>query len=205
MDFRLFNRELGNADLFLIDLILKGTFKEGKKILDAGCGEGRNLDFFLRNDFDVYGADKNISALRMLNYKLKTTGRSFNEGHFIQSDLADLSFENDFFDYIICLSVMHFAESDIHFMKMFKKMIALLIPGGFFFLGMNSVFGIEHKVINSSAGLYRLPEGELRYLLNDSVINAILADGRIRKVEPLRSVIVHGYETRSYLLLEKIS
>ena len=205
MDFRLFNRELGNADLFLIDLILKGTFKEGKRILDAGCGEGRNLDFFLRNDFDVYGADKNISALRMLNYKIKTAGKSFDDGHFIQCDLADLSFKNNFFDYIICLQVMHFAESDIHFMKMFNKMITVLMPGGFFYLGMDSIFGIENTVFNSSAGLYQLHGGEVRYLLNDNLLNAILSDKRIKKAEPLRSFIVHGYESRSYLLLEKIN
>ena len=203
MDFRLFNREFGNADLFLIDLILKGMFREDKNILDAGCGEGRNLDFFLRNNFDVYGADKNESALRMLVYKLKASGKNFDDKHFVRCDLTEIPFEEDYFDYIICLAVLHFAQSRNHFVAMYEKIISVLKPGGFVFIGMNSTFGSENAIFDQATGLYQLPGGEIRFLLDDTLLQFILSDKRLRQTEPLRTIIVHGYESRSYLIFEK--
>ena len=203
MDFRLFNREFGNADLFLIDWILKGMFKEGKKILDAGCGEGRNLDFFLRNDFDVYGADNNDSALRMLSFKVKSAGKNFDTGHFACCDLVELPFESNFFDYVICFSVLHFAKSKGHFIDMFRKFTDVLKPGGFIFLSMNSVFGAEKTIFDPASGLYELPGGEIRYLMDEALLELIFSDHHLIRDEPLRTVIVHGYESRSYLKIQK--
>jgi 2-polyprenyl-3-methyl-5-hydroxy-6-metoxy-1,4-benzoquinol methylase len=53
-------RELfGDIDIYLFDQILKNQFSALMKILDAGCGEGHNLVYFLRNGFEVYGIDQN--------------------------------------------------------------------------------------------------------------------------------------------------
>jgi len=57
----------GNIDIYLFDQLLKGTYDHCEKILDAGCGEGRNLVYFLRNGFEVFGVDqrpKRFSKLR---------------------------------------------------------------------------------------------------------------------------------------------
>ena len=47
------NHLLGNIDIYLLDQILKDRFKKSFKILDAGCGEGRNLIYFVRNGFKL--------------------------------------------------------------------------------------------------------------------------------------------------------
>ena len=57
------NSKLGNIDIYLLDQILKGRFNKGMKILDAGCGEGRNLIYFMREGFTVYGIDENHLAI----------------------------------------------------------------------------------------------------------------------------------------------
>lgn len=49
---------IGNTDIYLLDQIMKGRYTPGERILDAGCGNGRNLVWFLKNDFDVYAVDK---------------------------------------------------------------------------------------------------------------------------------------------------
>ncbi|MFT7589654.1 MAG: tellurite methyltransferase, partial [Limisphaerales bacterium] len=46
-------------DIYLIDQILKGRYSEGEKILDAGAGSGRNLNWFLANKFDLSACDQN--------------------------------------------------------------------------------------------------------------------------------------------------
>ena len=50
---------LGETDIYLIDQIMKGRYKAGDVLLDAGCGKGRNLHWFLRNGFEIYAIDAN--------------------------------------------------------------------------------------------------------------------------------------------------
>ena len=47
----------GNIDIYLFDQLLKGRYDNCKKVLDVGCGNGRNLVYFLRNGYEVFGVD----------------------------------------------------------------------------------------------------------------------------------------------------
>jgi len=48
----------GNIDIYLFDQLLKGTYDNCNTVLDAGCGGGRNLVYFLQNGYSVYGSCK---------------------------------------------------------------------------------------------------------------------------------------------------
>ena len=48
----------GGIDIYLFDQVLKGRFHPGMRILDAGCGTGRNLNWFLRSGYDVHAVDE---------------------------------------------------------------------------------------------------------------------------------------------------
>ncbi|MFF0830953.1 hypothetical protein ACFYU8_29590 [Brevibacillus sp. NPDC003359] len=41
--------QFGDMDIYLFDQLLKGRVTKDMRILDAGCGSGRNLVYFLRN------------------------------------------------------------------------------------------------------------------------------------------------------------
>src|ERR1035438_7673814 len=47
---------------YLFDQILKGRFDERLRVLDAGCGDGRNLTYFLRRGFACFGIDRDGEA-----------------------------------------------------------------------------------------------------------------------------------------------
>src|SRR3954462_11340958 len=53
----------GGIDIYLFDQLLKGRFKPPMRLLDAGCGTGRNLTYFFRAGFDVYAVDEDEDAL----------------------------------------------------------------------------------------------------------------------------------------------
>ena len=53
----------GDIDLYLFDQLLKGRLKPPMRMLDAGCGTGRNLPYFFRTGFDVYACDADADAL----------------------------------------------------------------------------------------------------------------------------------------------
>jgi len=50
-------REFGDIDIYLFDQLHRGRIAEGMKVLDAGCGAGRNLVYLQRRGFDVWGTD----------------------------------------------------------------------------------------------------------------------------------------------------
>ncbi|MEO8078642.1 MAG: class I SAM-dependent methyltransferase, partial [Acidobacteriota bacterium] len=47
--------QFGDIDIYLFDQLLRGRIRPGMRIVDAGCGGGRNLVYLLRNGFDVSG------------------------------------------------------------------------------------------------------------------------------------------------------
>ena len=48
---------VGNTDIYLLDQIMKARYLKGDKVLDAGCGTGRNMFWFINNGITIYGID----------------------------------------------------------------------------------------------------------------------------------------------------
>ena len=104
MDLDGINRFFGDIDLFLMDLILKGKVPDGK-VLDVGCGDGRNGIYFIRNGYEYHGWDLDESKISMLAYLAKSLDSS--QAHFKTVDLLDARTTVKF-DFIVCSRVLHF-------------------------------------------------------------------------------------------------
>lgn len=190
---------VGNTDIYLLDQIMKDRYKPTDKILDAGCGGGRNLFWFLKNDINIYGVDKNATPI---NY-LKTTHKDFNEDRFQVAELDRLPFEDNFFDHIISNAVLHFATSTAHFTGMMAEMVRVLKPKGSLFIRMTSITGIEDKVKLIADGVYTIPDGATRFLLTPSLIAATIQQNHLTFIEPLKTVNVDNIRAMSTLVLMK--
>ena len=55
--------QFGQIDIYLFDQLLKGRFDHCKTVFDAGCGNGRNLVYFLRSGFEVFAIDQSPAAV----------------------------------------------------------------------------------------------------------------------------------------------
>src|SRR6187431_1354636 len=55
--------EFDGIDIYLFDQLLKGRIGSGDRVLDAGCGSGRNLSYLLRSGIDVSATDVNPHAI----------------------------------------------------------------------------------------------------------------------------------------------
>jgi tellurite methyltransferase len=53
----------GGIDIYLFDQLLKRRFVAGMRVLDAGCGSGRNLVYFLRSGYECFGVDESETAI----------------------------------------------------------------------------------------------------------------------------------------------
>jgi tellurite methyltransferase len=196
--------ELQGIDIYLLDQILKDRYAADDKILDAGCGAGRNLFWLLKNGFNVYAVDAKKEALETLIQKANSLDIEFETAKIKIGDLQSLEFDSDFFDHIICSAVLHFAKSHQHFEKMFAELIRIIKPGGTFFIRMTSNIGIEDKVQEIDSGVYQIPDGSIRYLLTRTMLSLIMKRHRLSFLEPLKTVNVGDERCMSTLMLQKI-
>jgi len=191
--------QINKIDLYLLDQILKGRYLEGEKILDAGCGTGRNIELFLKNDFKVYGVDRNPEVIDLLN----KTNLVTIDNKFKVAELDKLPFEDGFFDHIICNAVLHFAEDTNHFFQMFQELLRVLKTKGSMFIRMTSVFGIEGRVQLLNNGVYKIPDGTNRFLLDNTILEKINTEFKVEFIEPLKTVNVNNKRCMSNLMLFK--
>jgi len=163
-------KEFGNIDIYLFDQLLKGRFDEGKRVLDAGCGGGRNLVYFLQHDFDVYGIDGSARAIEQVKKLSKELNPKNSLDNFSVGKVDALPFEKDFFDIVVCNAVLHFAEDEAHFDRMLRSIWKVLKPGGHLLIRLASDIGIEGLVKPLGDRRYLLPDGSTRFLVNQQML-----------------------------------
>ncbi len=190
---------IGQTDIYLLDQIMKGRYQKSQKILDAGCGSGRNMKWFLLNDFDIYGIDTSEAAIM----NLKKVNANLVDGQLQVAALEEIPFDNNFFDHIICSAVLHFAKSVAHFKEMFSELLRVLKPGGTLFIRMASDIGIENQVELLSDGNYKIPDGSMRFLLTKPLLEEIKNEFLFSFLEPLKTVNVNDIRCMSTLVLQK--
>jgi len=202
-DIRELNHLLGNIDIYLLDQILKGRFEKNHKILDAGCGEGRNLIYFVRNEYQVFGIDKDGDTIQMLKYLVKSINNTYPQDRFITGDVEAMPYNNSEFDAIISSAVLHFAENKAHFLSMIKELVRVLRSGGLLFVRMTFNEGMEDKIKPVKQGKFLLPDGSVRFLLNRQLLHEIMDQHGFEFIEPLKTVIVDNMRCMSTLVLRK--
>lgn len=201
MDYKTLNKYLGNIDLFLLDQILKGRFDSNMKILDAGCGEGRNLHYFLREGFDMYAVDKDQSALRMLQYLARTFKIGREKERFLEASIQNLPFQAERFDAVLSISVLHFAESEEQFHQMIHELGRVLRSGGILLIGILTDIGSMQTAPGNKTS--DTPEDAHRFLLTQELYESILDSGMYIALENLKIHSESGVQSMAYLVLEK--
>ena len=156
----------GDIDIYLFDQLLKGRFDDCTGVIDIGCGYGRNLHYFLRNNYEVYGMDHNpqtLEEVRALSQRLAPGNPAAN---FMNADVTAIPFEEGSFDIAISSAVLHFAKDKTNFEQMLHSNWSMIKPGGYFFARLASDIGIEALVADRGNGRFLLPDGSVRYLVN---------------------------------------
>jgi len=182
----------GEIDIYLFDQLLKGRFNTDMIILDAGCGGGRNIIYFLRNGYEVYGVDKNAGAVAQVRRLASGLNPRIPAENFLVSDVAEMPFSGASFDAVISSAVLHFATDEQHFDRMLDEMWRVLKPGGLFFARLASSIGIEELVKSVGSGRYLLPDGTERFLADEKLLTS--AAGRLGAewLEPLKTTNVQN-------------
>lgn len=166
----------GEIDIYLFDQILKQQFTNETIILDAGCGGGRNIEFFLRNGNQVYTVDENFDAACYVRRLAGNLAPTLPPENFQQAKIEAIPFFDEKFDLVICNAVLHFAADENHFKKMVSEMWRVLKPGGMFFARLASSIGIEDKIELIDGRRYNLPDGSERFLVDEEMLLRVTKD-----------------------------
>ncbi len=195
------NRELGNMDIYLLDQVLKGAFKTGARILDAGCGEGRNMVYFLNNSFEVHGLDQNKQAVLMARFIARSKKR--NSEFFQVGNIQSLPYESSYFDAVVSSAVLHFCENTIEFFNCFAEAVRVLKEDGIYFVRMASDLGITEELTALPEGRFENPDKSVRFLLTQHLLEQVLSRYPLTLVEPYKSVVVDKQRSMACLVFRK--
>lgn len=193
----------GEIDIYLFDQILKNRFSQEMKILDAGCGFGRNLVFFLRENFEVFGIDRNIEAIEYTRNLAQRLAPEISPENFRVSGVEEIPFADATFDWVLSSAVLHFAEDRAHFDKMLDEMLRVLKPSGTLFARLASNIGIEKKVVKVAADRYLLPDGSERFLVDEKMLIEATEkfDGSL--LEPIKTTNVQNLRCMTTWVVRK--
>jgi tellurite methyltransferase len=184
--------QFGDIDIYLFDQLLRGRIQPADRILDAGCGNGRNLLYFLREGYEVFGVDCENRTVANLPAE-----------HFRAEPLEAMSFPDAFVDVVIASAVLHFARSDDHFLAMLHGVWRVLKPGGMLFCRLASSIGIETKIQPVGEGRYLLPDGSERYLADEMKLMDLTEQLGGKLLDPLKTTVVQNQRSMTTWVVRK--
>jgi SAM-dependent methyltransferase len=197
--------QLGPVDIYLFDQIMKGRFHAGRPLLDAGCGAGRNLHYFLRAGFDVYGVDESPEAVDQTRALAFALAPNLPKDHFRVARLGALPFADGLFGAVLCNAVLHFAPDEDAFIAMLREIWRVLGGGGLLFVRMTSSIGLEDRILPLGHGRYLLPDGSERYLVDERVLLDWTERLGGRLVDPIKTVNVQNRRCMTTWVVHKLS
>jgi tellurite methyltransferase len=181
---------LGNVDIYLFDQLLRGRFDARRLVLDAGCGDGRNLVYLLRHGFECFGIDRDPAALERVR-ALAAELDDAPPANFVAGEVDQLPWGDGSMDAVLCSAVLHFADDEAHFGRMVAEMGRVLAPGGLFFARLASNIGLEAR-IGPAGRRTRLPDGSTRFIADEAMLLAWTDRLGGRLIDPLKTTVVQG-------------
>ncbi len=162
------------------------------RILDAGCGGGRNLVYLMRAGYEVFGSDRDPAAIAEVRRVARELAPDLPEANFRVEPLEASTFDEAFADLVISSAVLHFARDDDEFWKMLRGSFRSVKPGGLFFCRLASTIGLEDRVRSIEGRRFLLPDGTERYLVDEAMLMERTESVGGELVDPLKTTVVQN-------------
>lgn len=107
--------EFGQIDIYVFDQLLRGQISSSMRVLDAGCGAGRNSEYLMRCGAEVFGVDSDPNQIARIRDVAAKAAPGLSPEHFRVARLDDLPFPDAHFDAVICSAVLHFSNDTAEF------------------------------------------------------------------------------------------
>jgi len=195
-------RQFGGVDIYIFDQLLKGRFDSASAVLDAGCGEGRNLHFLLSAGFDCHGVDRNPEAVNAVRALAARLAPALPPSNFIVGEIDALDWPDGRFAVVICSAVLHFARDTAHFDAMVGELWRVLAPGGMLLARLASVYPYG-SAARRGGGRLPSPDGGHRYLVDAGMLLDRTSRLGGDLLDPLKTTVVHDQRSMTTWAVRK--
>jgi SAM-dependent methyltransferase len=173
------------------------------RVLDAGCGGGRNVVYLLQAGFEVWAADPSAEAVDAVRGLAVTLGQPFADGRVRQEPIEAMTFEPGSFDVVIASAVLHFARDHAHFDAMVDGLWRVLAPGGLLFARLASDRGFEGRLRPLGGGRAILPDGSERYVVSERQLEETTRRLGGTLDDPLKTTVVQEQRAMTTWVVRK--
>ena len=193
----------GPLDIYLFDQLLRGRLSPPMRVLDAGCGAGRNLHYLLRAGFRVAAVDAQPEAVAATQQLAARLAPGLPAADFRVEPVERMSFPDHEADVVVSIAVLHFARDDAHFAGMLHEMWRVLRPGGMLFCRLASDIGMEARMRPIDGRRYGLPDGSERYLVDERMLLAWTDQLGGQLLDPLKTTVVQDQRCMTTWVVKK--
>lgn len=193
--------QFGQIDIYVFDQILRGNIAPGMRVLDAGCGYGRNLVHLLREGCEVFALDASEEGVEHVRQLAAMLAPQLPAENFQVGAIERMGFPDGFADVVICNSVLHFARDEQHFLAMVEELWRVVRPGGMLFCRLGSRIGMDFERVRGN--VYRIADGSEWFLVDESVLLRMTDQMNGLLVDPLKTTIVQDYRCMTTWVVRK--
>jgi SAM-dependent methyltransferase len=197
------HEQFGDIDIYMFDQLLRRRIAPGMRVLDAGCGAGRNLVYLLRSGCEVFGVDADPNAIAAVRTLASRLAPRLPADNFRVEPIERMTFPAGFADVLLSSAVLHFARDDAQFGAMLNGTWKALKPGGLFFSRLASSIGMEQEVKAIAGRRHRLPDGSERYLVDAALLMSLTRELGGELLDPLKTTIVQGQRCMTTWVIRK--
>ena len=194
-------QQLGQIDIYFFDQILRNNIMPGMRVLDAGCGPGRNLVYLLREGYEVFGSDHNPEAIAQTRALAAALAPHLPAENFRVEPIESISHPDEAFDLVICSAVLHFARDDKHFEAMLENLWRVVKPNGLLFCRLASTIGMPHRHITGHR--YLAPDSVERFCVDEVFLMSLTTNLGAQLVDPIKTTVVQNQRCMTTWIIRK--
>jgi tellurite methyltransferase len=195
--------QFGNIDIYVFDQLLRGRIAPGMRVLDAGCGDGRNILYLLRSGYEVFGADASAGSIERVRRLASQLAPALPAENFRAEPIEQMTFPDACADVVISSAVLHFARDEAQFSEMICGTWRVLKPGGVLVCRLASTIGIEEQVHHVAGRRFQLPDGSERYLVDEAVLMELTSALGGEFLDPLKTTVVQNQRSMTTWVVRK--
>jgi len=191
----------GQIDIYVFDQILRGNITADMRVLDAGCGYGRNLVHLLREGCEIFALDADSSGVDHVRQLSAALNARLPAENFQVGLIEQMPFPDAFADVVLCNAVLHFARDEDHFSAMLSDLWRVLKPGGMLFCRLGSRIGMDFERVHGHK--YIVGDGSEWFLVDEKMLLDFTEELNAVLVDPLKTTVVQNYRCMTTWVLRK--
>jgi SAM-dependent methyltransferase len=194
----------GHIDIYLFDPLLRGRITPKDRLVEVGCGWGRNLVYLMRAGGDVYGIDPDPDAIAAVRTLAADVAPHLSPDRFRVEPVEQSTLPPAAATVVVSSAVLHFAADEGQFAGMLEGSWRLLRSGGVFFCRLASTIGLESRVQPRAVSRrFRLPDGTDRFLVDEALLMTWTSRLGGQLLDPLKTTVVQDQRAMTTWVVRK--